>query len=404
MRVCVVGLGYVGLPQAVLLAAHHEVVGVDLVPARVAALNVGSPPFEEPGLPEALWIAIRHGFRAALTPSPADVFVLCVPTPLIDGQMDPGPLASACRSIAPHVRAGNLVVVESTVAPGTCAEAVAPLLPAGVHVAYCPERAAPGNTLQEIRTNPRIIGVDSDAAADLCVRLYSDMVHGGLIRLPLRAAEMVKLAENTFRAVNIALANELADLCETHGIDVWTVIDAANRHPRVDYLRPGPGVGGHCIPVDPWFLACPLPPVIGSALRANDRRPVRMALEARGHLGPGARVAVLGWGYKPDTEDSRESPTRGLVDTLEAMGATCLVTDPYQPEMYSLQEALRGADAAILMVDHSHYQDLDPATFTTYMRRPLVLDFRGRWPRGWGAEEGVTLIRLGDGVRPAVIL
>lgn len=396
MKVCLIGLGYVGLPQAVLLARSHDVVGVDIDARKVEAVNAGRPPFEEVGLEEALARALESGFRAAAEPEEADAFVLCVPTPLRGRSIDTRPLVLAAEAVAGRLRGGELVVVESTVGPGTCLGVVEPILASSGKpflLAYCPERAIPGRTLEEMATTPRVVGVESNGAISMARALYEPMVPG-LKFTGLKTAEVVKVAENTFRAVNLALANELADLCERIGVDVAEVIDIANRHPRVEYLRPGSGVGGHCIPLDPWMLVDGLDaPIIRMAMTRNEHRPMELAMRVAAACRKGDKVAVLGLAYKPDTDDRRESPSNVIVEWLKGAGMTVATHDPYAPGGVSLGQALDGAQAAVVTVRHRRYAALSPATFAGVR---MIFDFCRAFPEWW-AVEGSTLVRLGDG-------
>src|SRR2546425_1217373 len=320
-RVVVLGLGYIGLPTAATLALHGwEVHGVDVRAELVESLKQGNVPVRERDLSAIVRDALGGGdLQVSTKPENGDYFVLCVPTPLKDRQADLSYLRKASATVAGVLRRGNTVIVESTVPPGTTTQIVRPILEksgleAGkdFHLAYCPERVMPGNILREIVENDRIIGGIDEASAQKVQALYSSFVRGEIHLTDLNTAEFVKLAENAFRDVNVAFANELSDLAEAHGVDVWKAIDLANRHPRVNILRPGPGVGGHCIPVDPLFLLTPrvTARMIPSARDTNDERADMVIRKAsallRGVKRP--KVAVLGVAFKGNADDVRESP------------------------------------------------------------------------------------------------
>ena len=327
-RVCILGLGYIGLPTAAVIAqAGLTVLGVDTSPHVVGTVNRGAIHIEEPGL-DALVRDMVNAERivAAPAPAPADVFLIAVPTPS-DEQHRPdiGFVLAAADSIAPVLKPGNLVLVESTCPIGTT-ERVRDRLATlrsdlafpghdtpDVHVAYCPERVLPGRVLQELVANARSIGGVDPASSAAAVAFYRRFVAGECVATTARTAEMVKLMENASRDVGIAFANELSLVAERVGVDIWEAIALANRHPRVNILRPGPGVGGHCIAVDPWFLvdAAPdLTPLIRTARAVNDGKADHVLARARALLTahPGARLACLGLTFKPDVDDLRESP------------------------------------------------------------------------------------------------
>ncbi|MCL2747997.1 MAG: nucleotide sugar dehydrogenase [Oscillospiraceae bacterium] len=371
--ICVLGLGYIGLPTAVALAAAGFTTrGVDIKADVVEALAAGQLPFEEPGLREAFDEARAAGdtggaggagvagatgnpeatggtgatgrLSFATSPAPSDAFIITVQTPHkpdADGvaRADLRFVEAAARSVGGVLCPGNLVVLESTVPPGTCRwmEGVlseASGLPAGsFHVAHCPERVIPGRIMQELRENDRIIGAGEEKAAKLAAGIYRRVASAGRIRIADDlTAELCKLAENTFRDINIAYANELSVVAERLGIDVFRLIELANCHPRVNILRPGVGVGGHCIAVDPWFIHGLLPdvtPLIETARRVNGRKPHYLAEIIAASLPAGLRACVLGLAYKPDVGDLRESPSLVLCHDLRARGLSVTVCEPY---------------------------------------------------------------------------
>lgn len=396
----VVGLGYMGLPTALLLArsGRWQVVGCDIAEARVATLERGELPFNESGLRE-LFDEARERFRATTTLEPSDLFILALPTPAdARHHCDVSALEGAIGSLAQVVRDGDVVVVESTVSPGTTARLRARLRAdsgKAVHFAYVAEKAIPGNTLTEMVHNDRVIGVIDPEAHALTTEVYQSFVRGALFHTDATTAEAVKLFENTFRDVNIALANELADLAEAHRIDVHEAIALANRHPRVNILSPGPGVGGHCIAVDPWFLVQDVTPgaLVRTSRGINDARPEVVAARVARHAPVGARIAVLGAAYKANVDDARESPSLAVAERLRARGFVVGIHDPHvrmAGVTADLDEVLSGTACIVLATDHAAYATLDldrvapPPT--------VVIDTRGLWrERGWAPDRYVLL-------------
>ncbi|MDW8399581.1 MAG: UDP-N-acetyl-D-mannosamine dehydrogenase [Acetobacteraceae bacterium] len=400
MRVSVIGLGYVGLPTAAMLAARgHEVFGCDVNPEVVAAVNAATPHFAEPDLDMLLEAAVTTGrLSAATTPREAEAHLLAVPTPLApDRRADLSFLEAAVESLLPLLKPGDLVVVESTVPVGTTERLAARIgaarpdlalprrgLPSprgALRIAHCPERVLPGAMLRELASNDRIVGGISEDCAEAAAALYEGFVSGGIHRTDARTAEFAKLAENAYRDVNIAFANELSAIAERAGVDVWRAIALANRHPRVDILRPGPGVGGHCIAVDPWFLAEAAPeeaPLIRTARAVNDGKPARvaarvLALSARFRT---PRIACYGLSYKPDVDDLRESPALEVVERVaRAGGAEVLVVEPYLQALPARLAALPGlrlaeeaeareaADIVVFLVAHRMFRRLPAGLF-----------------------------------------
>lgn len=394
--VSVVGLGYVGLPTAAAFAARGvEVVGVDIDPKIVASVNRGAAHIAEPGLDDLLRAAVGSGLlRATRTPERADAFLIAVPTPLAaDGS---GPdltfVETASRAIAPLLSRGNLVVLESTSPVGTTERMAAQLaalrpdlsfpqndiLNPDVSVAYCPERVLPGRAMREITANDRVIGGMTARCAAAAKALYETIVEGTCFITDVRTAEMCKLAENTFRDVNIAYANELSRICEKLRIDVWELIALANRHPRVSILRPGAGVGGHCIAVDPWFLVASAPEeahLIRAARETNDAKPawvlerVRAAVVRReSEMRRAPCIALLGLAFKPDIEDLRESPALSIAEALcGAHGERLIIVEPHIRalpatlagcRMLPFEAALAEADIIVVLVQHQAFGKL----------------------------------------------
>lgn len=408
MDVCVVGLGYIGLPTATLVAAAgHRVIGVDTNPEIVDSINRGTPHIDEPGLGNLVEDVVRRGLLVAQqNVTHADVFLVAVPTPITDDKTaDLGYVRQASLSVAPHIRQGSLFIIESTIPPGCTEDVVIPILQesdliAGkdFHVAHCPERVIPGNVVHELIHNDRIVGGVNAESAEKARRFYETFVDGAVFTTGLKEAELTKLAENAYRDVNIAFANELAAICEKLTINVWDVVRMANRHPRVNVLRPGPGVGGHCIAVDPWFLVetCPRETrLISAAREVNDRRPERIAAQVGAEVAKcnvdKPIVACLGLTYKADVGDLRGSPSLDVAAHLSKKGFEVRMCDPYANgdspmDCVSLEEAVNGADALVLLVDHKEYVRLDVEALTTLMRHRIVIDTRGVWSPTEGDE------------------
>ena len=384
---CILGLGYIGLPTAAVLArAGHRVIGVDVNAEVVDTVNQGRIHIVEPDLDQAVATAVSSGaLSAQLTPAPADVFVIAVPTPFLSGVDGiPRPnidyVHSAARAIAPVLRTGNLVLLESTSPVGTT-EQVAELIArfSGLNteqfqIAYCPERVLPGRILKELISNDRVIGGLTPAAAEAGKSFYGSFCQGELLTTSSRTAELVKLTENSFRDVNIAFANELSLVCDRLGINVRELIGLANHHPRVNVLQPGCGVGGHCIAVDPWFIAAEAPdvtPLIQTARRVNDgkSRWVIEQVQTRAsaledQLGRPARIGCLGLAFKPDVDDLRESPALHITTELLASGLEVLACEPnlhVHPtiKLHTLEQVLSEADLLIFLVAHSPFRSLD---------------------------------------------
>jgi len=392
--VCVVGLGYIGLPTAATLASRGiEVIGVDINPQVVKAVNAGQPYFSEPDLDMLLRAATTLGkLRATSQPEPADAFVITVPTPFnADRSPNLDYIDAAADAIAPALVSGNVVILESTSPVGTTERLARQLArlrpdlcfpserhsePLDVHVAHCPERVLPGRMVRELIENDRIIGGMTEACAEHAEALYRIFLQGKLFRTDAPTAELVKLAENAFRDVNIAFANELSLICDQLGLNVWGVIELANRHPRVGILRPGPGVGGHCIPVDPWFIVASAPErarLIRTAREVNDAKPKFVVAQIRERAERFKRpvIACLGLTYKPDVDDLRESPAIEIAMELARAGREqILIADPNltalpdgfaalsNVSLCDTLEAVRHADIVALLVAHSRFRKI----------------------------------------------
>jgi UDP-N-acetyl-D-mannosaminuronic acid dehydrogenase len=416
LKVSIVGLGYIGLPTAAVLASvGHEVVGIEISQSIVDVVNRGDIHIVEPDLADLVKAAVHSGrLRAVMSAEPSDVFVIAVPTPFMnDHQPDMRHVEQAARAIAPQLQRGNLVILEST-SPVGSTEKVARWLAeerpdlrfpvAGnrdidIHLAYCPERVLPGSIVSELVKNDRVIGGMTARCAEKARHLYETFVQGQCIETDARAAEMTKLTENAFRDVNIAFANELSLICDQFGIDVWELIALANRHPRVNILNPGPGVGGHCIAVDPWFIVDSAPQVarlIRTAREVNDGKPdwvlykvAEAVAAARSRLDRGVVVACLGLAFKANIDDLRESPSLEIASDLaeRRLADRLLIVEPYvealpamlashsSVELCQLEEALSAADIVVLLVDHHQFK----AVPQEWIAGKAVIDTRGLW-------------------------
>jgi UDP-N-acetyl-D-mannosaminuronic acid dehydrogenase len=436
-KICILGLGYIGLPTASTFAAHGvKILGVDVNPRVIETLRGGEIHIHEPGLRDMYKAALDSGnFTISTKPEEADAFLIAVPTPFyadrtgeFDGRKyklaDMRAVTAAAEAIVPFLRKDNLVVLESTSPPRTTAELVAPILErsglqAGrdFHLAYSPERVLPGKILIELVNNARVIGGITPESAQAGAELYSIFVKGEIVQTNATTAEMVKLMENTYRDVNIAIANEFSRLADHFGVDVWEAISVANRHPRVKILSPGPGVGGHCISVDPWFFvetAPELSPLIYTARSVNDAQPKYVVeLVKRALCGPeipkdalkGKKIAALGLAYKPDVDDLRESPAVEVVHMLQEQGALVKSWEPFKPDAGlkgiemapDLASALKDAELIALLVAHSQFLALKPAQLTSKTRARAVVDtVNGLNAAEWQAA-GFVVTRLGVG-------
>ncbi|MBK6922453.1 MAG: UDP-N-acetyl-D-mannosamine dehydrogenase [Deltaproteobacteria bacterium] len=402
--VCVIGLGYVGLPTAAVLATRGgasaasppmKIAGVDTRNDVVSTINEGRIHIVEPELDALVRAAVAAGnLRAFDAPQAADAFLICVPTPFGPGHSpDMRFVEAATRALLPVLRPGNLVVLESTSPPGTTRALVAGILEQGgfvagrdVFVAHAPERVLPGAVIREVVENDRVVGGVTPACTEAAAAFYERFVAGEVLRCTADAAELVKLSENAFRDVNIAFANELSNVCDALDLDVWEVIRLANRHPRVNILRPGPGVGGHCIAVDPWFIVAVAPehtPLINAARRVNDGRPHRVVAQVRtiAERFKRPKIVCLGLTYKPDIDDVRESPALEVVRELAAADfGDVVAVEPHLRSspiegvpLQSPEEALRSADIVVILVAHRVFARLRREWFN----RPSVVDTVG---------------------------
>ncbi len=428
-KVCILGLGYIGLPTASMFASNGlQVLGVDINPTILETLHKGAIHIHEPGLREAVANAVSSGnLQVAAQPQAADAFIIAVPTPFFEHDLgeyqgqtykkaDMRAVTSAAESILPHLRRGNLVVLESTSPPRTTTNLLVPILErsglkAGVdfYVAYSPERVLPGQIMRELVENARVIGGLTRESAAAGRDLYATFVTGAIHLTDATTAEMVKLMENTYRDVNVAIANEFSRLAERFGVDVWEAIRLASLHPRVKILSPGPGVGGHCVSVDPWFFvesAPDLSKLILKARQVNDAQPgfvIELVKKALGSLA-GKKIAALGLAYKPNVDDLRESPAVEVVHLLQAEGAVVKAYEPFklQPGLAgidavsSFEEAVRDADALLLLVNHDQFRQVDPAKLAGMTRARILIDTVNAWDElEFDDQHGFQLYRLG---------
>lgn len=397
-KIIVMGLGYIGLPTASMLATKgHTVLGVDVNKVAVDTINSGRIHIIEPDLDILVRSAVNSGnLKASTTPEEGDTFIIAVPTPFkeVDGNPKAPDLSyveAATRAITPFLREGNLVILESTSPVGTTEfiektiVAARPELAGKVHTAHCPERVLPGHILRELVDNDRIIGGSTKAAVAKARELYKTFCNGAILETDSRTAELSKLVENSFRDVNIAFANELSLVCDHLGVNVWETIALANRHPRVNILQPGPGVGGHCIAVDPWFIVSSAPvqaKLIKTAREVNDAKPhwVIDKVKAKAERFKSPVIGCLGLTFKANIDDLRESPSLDIVRDLIAQNVgqvlACdpnVAADKIDMPLHDLKHVMKTADILLLLVDHEEFKSIDPDT----IKDKIVIDTRG---------------------------
>ncbi len=415
--ICVVGLGYIGLPTAVTFANHGvKVHGVDLNPAAVKSIQEKKLHIEETGLQELLNKAVDDGYLTASTkPQQADVFIIAVPSPINpDNTANLEYVREATASIVPYVKEGDLVILESTVPPKTVENVMLPeLVKSGLaigdqlYVAHSPERVIPGRIFEELINNDRIVGGINRKSAELTKELYETFVKGNIHLTDATTAELVKVMENTYRDVNIAFANELAKMAETLDVNIWEAIQFANYHPRVNIHFPGPGVGGHCIAVDPWFLVelCgEQAQLIHLSRNTNDSMPSYTAQKTQAILNKngiaGATVGVFGLAFKGNVDDMRESPSTIVIDELQKLGLNVVSYDPHIKEnkhatqTQSLEEVTAAADILLFLTDHNEFKELNPETVSS--KNKIVFDTKNCLNRDTWERAGFQFHLLGD--------
>ena len=413
--ISVIGLGYIGLPTAAVFASKgKKVIGVDINVRAVETINRGDIHIVEPELGDVVREAVQAGFlRATTQAEAADAFLIAVPTPFIgDHQPDLSYVQSAALSIAPVLKTGDLVILESTSPVGATEQMAAWLAEArpdlrfpqhgddcDVFIAYCPERVLPGKVMVELLENDRVIGGMTPACSARASELYRIFLRGECVETNARTAEMCKLTENSFRDVNIAFANELSLICAEQNINVWELIALANRHPRVNILQPGPGVGGHCIAVDPWFIVAQNPELarlIRTAREVNDAKPTWVldqvkqqladCLTASGKRASEVTIACFGLAFKPNIDDLRESPAMTVAHLIaEWHSGRTLVVEPHVAEipvrlaheatLVSTEDALQQADIVVMLVDHAQFRAIDASQIT----QQWIVDTKGVW-------------------------
>lgn len=404
-KIVIMGLGYIGLPTASMLATKgHHVLGVDVSENVVDTINSGEIHIVEPDLDILVRSAVNSGnLKASLTPEEADSFILAVPTPFKATKDNPKTpdisyVESATKAILPFLKRGNLVILESTSPVGTtkCIHDIIKknrpdLFDQGqsgesVYVAHCPERVLPGHILRELVDNDRIVGGISTLSAEKARELYKSFCNGNIYLTDCKTAEMAKLTENSFRDVNIAFANELSIVCDDLGINVWELIELANKHPRVNILSPGPGVGGHCIAVDPWFIvsASPQARLIRTAREVNDVKPdwvlQKIRQKAERFINP--VIGCLGLAFKANIDDLRESPALDITRRLVSLGIgkvmVCepnITADKTDLPLHMLHEVLTDADIIVVLVDHTEFISVD----RELLKEKIVIDVKGIW-------------------------
>lgn len=393
MKICVVGLGYIGLPTAAMFAnSEHEVVGVDVNEHAVKLLNQGKIHIEEVGLEELVKRVVANGnLKAATSPEAADAFIIAVPTPLYPDQTaNLEYVKSATKNILPFLKHGDVIIVESTIPPRTMDDVVAPLIQAegwavgeDIFLAHCPERVLPGRILIELVENTRIVGGINEVSARKAAEVYGTFVKGDIITTKAITAEMSKLMENTYRDVNIALANELAKISEKLGINALEVIQLANKHPRVNLHQPGPGVGGHCLAVDPYFIIEKAPvesTLINDARRINNSMPEFVVEQVAKIVENNGKIAVFGLTYKGNIDDVRESPAMDIVSLLQENNYQLSIYDPHVSQeqvpfpLLTFDEAIDQAECILVLTDHNEFKTLDEVKIYSNMKTPVVFD------------------------------
>lgn len=387
MKICIIGQGYIGLPTAALFTMNDcEVVGVDVNEEIVEKLNQGIVHIEEPGIAKVISEASENGtYKASLTPEDADAFIVTVPTPYIaeNYSCDLSYVISACESIIPYLKKGNVVIIESTIAPLSTDNYIKPIFEkAGfeigkdLYLAHCPERVLPGKIMDELVNNDRIIGGVTEKCSKKASEVYGQFVKGDRIECEAKTAELSKCMENTYRDVNIALANELAKIGAEIGVNTLDVIELANKHPRVNIHSPGPGVGGHCLAIDPYFVYALAPEtakIIKLARDTNNSMP-DFVVENIQKIVPEGKIAIFGVAYKGNTEDDRESPSYEIISKLKNLNYNIEIYDPHVIPDSDLNVAIENADLIVVLSDHDEFKELDFDIIKEKMKNPIIFD------------------------------
>ncbi|WP_078429739.1 nucleotide sugar dehydrogenase [Alkalihalobacterium alkalinitrilicum] len=396
MKLCVMGLGYIGLPTAVMFAKYGvEVLGVDVNEAVIKKLKNRELHIEEPGLEELMAEVMDTGLlKLSTEPEHANAFIIAVPTPINrDKTANLDYVKGATEMITPFVQSGNLIILESTVPPKTVENVMIPILEKSglaigkdLFISHSPERVMPGNLFEELVSNDRIVGGINERSSQMTVELYKRFVKGTIHVTDSTTAEMVKLMENTYRDINIAFANELARIAETVGFNVWEAIDLANCHPRVNIHKPGPGVGGHCIAVDPWFIIEQAPmesKLISLSRDINETTPHHVSGQVEELVKDKDQpvVTLLGLAFKGNIDDMRESPSLEIIDNLSKKELQLKIFDPHVVEemdgkVATIEEAVTGSDCVVILTDHHKFKTLDYQKIKELMRTPVIYDTR----------------------------
>lgn len=415
MKITVLGLGYIGLPTGLLLAnSGHTVYGFDTDKDKITKLQNDEVYIQEKGLDSLFNKTNNKTFFPIDKLIKSDVFIIAVPTPLDHEKhcSDLSYFRSALELIAPHLEKGNLIVIESTVPPGTGEKLVFDQLKrAGfekkddILISHCPERAIPGNTLYEMKHNDRIIGGLTEKATKLTKKIYSSFVKGNIFETTITTAETIKLMENTYRDINIALANEFALIAEDLGINVWEAISLANKHPRVDILWPGPGVGGHCLPIDPWFLTqvSTKGKIINTAREINDNMPqhiVKLIKKAIGHK-TNPTITILGLTYKKNVDDYRESPGMRITSLCEKENWNIKTFDPFfkKDKNKDIYSVIKDSDCIVFVTAHDVFKELDISKIASIMRTKTVIDTRNFLDKVLWKKYLFDVFTLGSGIK-----
>ena len=385
MKICIVGQGYIGLPTAALFAKNGcEVLGVDVNEEIVDKLNQGIAHIEEPGISDSIKNAVEQGhYHASLKPEEADTFIITVPTPYVkeDLSCDLSYVISACQSILPVLKKGNVVIIESTIAPMSTDEIIKPIFEKEGYVigedlflAHCPERVLPGQIMKELVNNNRIVGGITEKCSKKAADVYRTFVKGEIIETEAKTAELSKCMENTFRDVNIALANELAKIGAEIGVNALDVIEMANKHPRVNIHSPGPGVGGHCLAIDPYFIYAKAP---------ETAKIIKLARDTNNSM-PGFVI-----------DDARESPAFEIITGLKAAGYEIAIHDPHfdNPEYFDFDEATKDSSLVLILTDHDQFKDLDYEKLSKNMKAKIIFDTKNIIKE---VPEDITLINYGN--------
>ncbi|MDO5848660.1 MAG: nucleotide sugar dehydrogenase [Methanobrevibacter sp.] len=406
MKICIIGQGYIGLPTAALFTTKDcNVVGVDINEEVVNKLNKGEIHIEEPGLKEIIKKAVAENkYHASLTPEKADAYIITVPTPYISENYscDLSYVKSACESILPYLEKGNTIIIESTIAPMSTDNEIKPIFEnegftvgKDIYLAHCPERVLPGKIMYELVHNDRIVGGITPECSKKAIEVYGQFVEGELMETEAKTAEMSKCMENTFRDVNIALANELAKIGAEIGVNALEVIKLANKHPRVNIHTPGPGVGGHCLAIDPYFIYAKAPEtakIIKLSRDTNNSMP-DFVVENIKKIIPEGKIAIFGLSYKGNTDDDRESPSYEIIAKLENLGYEITTYDPHINPDSNLNEAIKDSELIVILSDHDEFKELDYDLIKEEMENPIILDTKSIIQ---DVPKGITLYNYGN--------